>query len=721
MAHPSPPITLPTDKPMSPSFASSIDALGRWRHALDDSLRTLLRFLGEFDLLDESTSQMIETLRQRVNSERLVVAFVAEFSRGKSELINAIFFSDAKRRVLPATPGRTTMCPVELGYDAAEPPGLALLPIHTRLENLSLAELRQRAEAWKLVALDPGNPLQLAQAMEEVTSTLWVDKDTARALNFWNDDRPDDNPACDAAGRVEVPAWRHAMINFPHPLLKQGLVVMDTPGLNAIGAEPELTLGLLPNAHAAVFILGADTGVTKSDLAVWREHLGPQSLARFVALNKIDALVDPLLPSGHVEAQIRRQCEQVSSTLSVPLERVFPLSARDALSARINSNPALLATSRLPALEEALSTQLLPQRRTVLAEATSHIAQGLNDTLLRQLADRRRQLAEQMIELRGLRGKNTGKVGMLLRRVALESSEFEQCTARLQAMRTVHVRMLNEALEHVAADRVREAVDTMRGAIQSSILNLGARKAFHEMCNVLRQALGKGQAQAGEIHAMLSSYFARLNADFGFALQPAAPVDLSRFLADLDLIESNYEQYLGFTQALRLSQPRFLEQFRRMLVSRLKVVFEGACTDIERWNKTASTQVDTQLRERRRDFRRRRESLERIQGAGLELEERITELESQHDALQKTQTRLQELLNSVLQSTLAVPTDMDAASSATPPPLMDLPQPMHANANAAARSAVPETLVPGGGVDIPLDFDLNINVDNPPSLFAKAS
>jgi hypothetical protein len=38
-------------------------------------------------------------------------------------------------------------------------------------------------------------------------------------------------------------------------------------GLNAIGTEPELTLGLLPQAHATVFILGADTGVTKSDLS----------------------------------------------------------------------------------------------------------------------------------------------------------------------------------------------------------------------------------------------------------------------------------------------------------------------------------------------------------------------------------------------------------------------------------------------------------------------
>ena len=47
-------------------------------------------------------------------------------------------------------------------------------------------------------------------------------------------------------GMLEIPRWRHAIINFPHPLLQQGLVILDTPGLNAIGIEPDLTLNQLP-------------------------------------------------------------------------------------------------------------------------------------------------------------------------------------------------------------------------------------------------------------------------------------------------------------------------------------------------------------------------------------------------------------------------------------------------------------------------------------------
>ena len=89
----------------------------------------------------------------------------------------------------------------------------------------------------------------------------------ARALGFWSDKGgPGAGLTPDADGMVQVPAWRRAIVNLPHPLLKQGLVILDTPGLNAVGAEPELTINLIPQAHAGgLRILAADTGVTRSD------------------------------------------------------------------------------------------------------------------------------------------------------------------------------------------------------------------------------------------------------------------------------------------------------------------------------------------------------------------------------------------------------------------------------------------------------------------------
>jgi hypothetical protein len=661
---------------MQPTFASSLDALAGWRSALDRQIGELARYLASHDLLEDSAAESVDAVRRQLSTDKLVVAFVAEFSRGKSELINAIFFADTGRRVLPATPGRTTMCTVEIAHDAAEPPHLMLLPIATRLQGLSLAELRDRPDAWEQVPLDPGSPDKLADALTQVMRAQWVSKDEARALGFWNDELPEENPPVDDEGRVEVPAWRHARINYPHPLLKRGLVVLDTPGLNAIGAEPELTLSLLPTAHATVFILGADTGVTKSDLAIWRDHLSANALARYVVLNKIDTLRDPLLQPQQVAEQIERQCESTAATLGIGRERVFPVSAREALAARIDDDAQALDASRLPALEAALGEQLLPQRRQMLQQGAAEVLQQLESLALRRLGDRRRQAAEQMLELRGLRGKSGGKVKLMLQRVDQERDEFERCTARLAALRTVHARMLRETLLVLSSDRLREEVSGMQQQISASLLKLGAKKAFLALCDRLRLLLSDAHRQCVETQEMLAASFKQLNSEFGFALVPAKAPGLERYSRDLELIARNYSQYLGLSQALRLSEPRFLEQFRRMLLSKLRVIFENASGEIELWNKSASAQIDSQLRERRRGFKRRREALERIQTAATELEQRIAELETQDARDQQVLARLRELI-------AEVPIDRSGFEATA----VQRPAPAAAASAAAAREA----------------------------------
>jgi hypothetical protein len=649
---------------MHSPLVSRLDSQAAWRSSLDRHVAEYARFLGDHDLSESSDQARLEALRQRLLADRLMLAFVAEFSRGKSELINAIFFADTGRRVLPATPGRTTMCPVELFHDPQTPATLSLLPIETRLGGLSLAELRGRDEPWQRTRLDPGQPEALARALAAVTLTQRVGVDVAERLGFWNPEQPADNPQVEADGTVEIPAWRHALINYPHPLLQRGLVVIDTPGLNAIGAEPELTLSLLPSAHATVFILAADAGVTKSDLAIWREHLGGPAIERFVVLNKIDALADPMLTAAEVQGQIERQREQTAHTLGLDPARVFPLSARDALSARVSQDNEALRRSRLPELETALAAELLPRQAELLARATVETLRELREAAVRRLGDRRRQNAEQMLELRGLRGKSGAKVRMMLERVEAESVEFERCTTRLQALRRVQARQQRDALAKLSSEQLRTEVGAMQSAAGATGLAMAARKPFELLFQRLRESLAAAQAQAAEMQGMLDGSFRQLNTEFGFAFTIGMTPDLGRYRAELDLIAQNYGRYVGFSQAWRLAVPGFVEQFRRMLLSKLRVVFENAAGDIEMWSKSAGVQVEQQLRERRKAFQRRREALERIQSAAGELEQRIGEVEAQDEHLRSLQQRLDRMTSETVSIALGLLAPADAAARA---------------------------------------------------------
>ena len=147
-------------------------------------------------------------------------------------LINALFFDETGVRLLPSSPGRTTMAPTELFYDEAGGSYIRLLPIESRLEDISLAEFKKMPERWVRFNLDCNSPTQMQEAFKELIATKKVDRQLAKKLGLWNE-REAAAQGIINPEKVEIPCWRHALISFPHPVLKEGLTIIDTPGLNA--------------------------------------------------------------------------------------------------------------------------------------------------------------------------------------------------------------------------------------------------------------------------------------------------------------------------------------------------------------------------------------------------------------------------------------------------------------------------------------------------------
>ena len=628
------------------SFNEQFDQHGSWRREFALRLKLLAEWMRGHDLLNAAVEERLRRLEAQVRSDKVMVAFVAEFSRGKSELINAIFFAGYGRRIMPASAGRTTMCPTELGYDAEIPPCLRLLPIETRLQTHALMEWRAVPEKWTRVDLDVNDPRQLAEALEKVAEVRHVSKEDARALGFWHDENIDDNPLVGADGLIEVPKWRHALINIAHPLLKQGLVILDTPGLNAIGAEPELTVSLIPQAHAVVFILAADTGVTKSDLAIWREHLiteDDENISRLVVLNKIDTLWDALSSPQQVQAQIERQRTSSANILGLPVAQVIPVSAQKGLVAKVTRDEALLEASCLPNLELALAEGIMGKRQRILRTAVAGGIAELRIEAGRSIHVRRRDLAEQMDELRGLKGKNASVIKNMRSRIEQEQTEFDASGARIHAVRSVHLKLLREVFNLLGTPTLKTELVELTFALKQPGIKFGVKKAYGKTFSRLRDALGQAESASVEIHTMLMATFKQLNAEFGFSLQAPRAPDLIRYGRDLDQIERSHLQYLGVTNVIKLLQPDFSERLVRALSTRLRVVYESALGEIELWNKSAAAQLDAQLRERRRTFSRRIEAIERIQSAATGLDERMDEIEVQETALNALDAKLTEL------------------------------------------------------------------------------
>lgn len=651
---------------MTTSFNEQFDQLGTWRREFGLRLKLLAEWMKDNELLDAAVDERLRRLGTQVRSDKVMVAFVAEFSRGKSEMINAVFFAGYGRRIMPASAGRTTMCPTEMGYDADVPPCLRLLPIETRLQPQALMEWRMVPEKWTRIDLDVNNPQQLASALEKVAETRKVTQDEARALGFWHNQAPDDNPLLDAQGMVEVPKWRHALINIAHPLLKQGLVILDTPGLNAIGAEPELTVSLIPQAHAVVFILGADTGVTKSDLSIWREHLITESGdtdSRLVVLNKIDTLWDDLSSPAQIQAQIDRQKISTAEILGIPQDRVIAVSAQKGLVAKVTDDDELLQRSCLPVLEDALGRGMMGKRQRILSEAMASGITDLRAETGRVINIRKRDLTEQMMELKGLQGKNAAVIKHMRTRISQEQAEFDLGGAKIHAVRSVHLKLLREVFGILGSTALKKEMAQLTATLLQKGLKLGVKRAYGETFDRLRANLQRVQTLCGEIQSMLAASFRQLNGEHGFSLQAPTEPQMAQYLTDLDMVERSHVQYLGIGNAFKLAQPEFADRLVRALSTRLRGIHETALGDVELWSKSAAAQLDAQLRERRRNFSRRIEAIDRIQQAAGGLEDRIQDVDQQEAALSQIELKLIELTDYLIAShrPAGTPIDIDIA------------------------------------------------------------
>jgi hypothetical protein len=156
---------------MSNQLESQIANYQRWREDIRSGIEAYQLWLDQHGHVDIQRSLRIYDLLESLRNDRMVLAFLAEYSRGKTELINAMFFADFKQRLLPSDVGRTTMCPTEIFFDPAEEPYVRLLPIETRKREDSIASLKQHPIEWVKIKLNLQSQEDMAKAMASLAET----------------------------------------------------------------------------------------------------------------------------------------------------------------------------------------------------------------------------------------------------------------------------------------------------------------------------------------------------------------------------------------------------------------------------------------------------------------------------------------------------------------------------------------------------------------------
>ena len=322
--------------------------MGTYRELQEALENQLSRLAGFPELEGPKIQRLLDKLRQN----RFNLVILGAFKRGKSTLINALLGEP----VLPTAIVPLTSVVTILGYGDR-------LHIQVHFQNGQTREIRQ--EELINYITERGNPRNQKGVRE-----------------------------------VEIA--------YPSDYLKDGVRIIDTPGVGSVYSHnTEVAYNYLPQVDAAILVVTVDPPLSAAEqefLHDIREYVHKL----FFVLNKIDYVED----SERQEA-LDFTSQVLQENLATEKVTIFPISAKLALQAKSNGHPELLGASLLPQFEDHLRQFLYQEKGRVLLISCLHGAlKAITDSTLALKVERQasaiplKELEEKIarfdLELQGL-------------------------------------------------------------------------------------------------------------------------------------------------------------------------------------------------------------------------------------------------------------------------------------------------------------------------------
>ncbi|MCS6859350.1 MAG: dynamin family protein [Abditibacteriales bacterium] len=306
-------------------------------------------------------AEVLNELADKLEKNEFVLAVVGEFSRGKSTLINALLgYPD----LLPTSIEPTTAAITLISYGET-PTASVVFADGTVKEDISLEELRAYVRGANLDGSDLKTRLtqRVQQAQRENRLHQLSYEDLSREAQ------------AQLHRTVSGRRVKEVRLTLPSPFLKDGICLVDTPGIGSVNPEHgEATRHFVHRADAVIFLINTDPVISASEcnfLAFLRDHV-----RRFLfAVTKIDRFTEE-----EREQSLAYTWQTIVNFADIQNPPIFPISARLALEGRQENNPAKLAQSGFPAFVRALDVFLVRERgQAFVREQVAHALRHLTD------------------------------------------------------------------------------------------------------------------------------------------------------------------------------------------------------------------------------------------------------------------------------------------------------------------------------------------------------
>lgn len=150
-------------------------------------------------------------------------------------------------------------------------------------------------------------------------------------------------------------------IFYPSEFLKDGIVLIDTPGIGSMFLQnTKSTENFIPKIDAAIFVLSVDPPITETEFKFFGDVL--TYVERFfVVMNKTD-----LIQGSELEDILSYTLKILSNSSRTPNPKIYTLSAKKAIEAKINNDSIKLLSCGIVNLESEIKKSIQTEKSLIL-------------------------------------------------------------------------------------------------------------------------------------------------------------------------------------------------------------------------------------------------------------------------------------------------------------------------------------------------------------------
>lgn len=334
------------------------------REALGKMLLTASEVISRLNM--SGYSDCLCRLGEKVNNDTFKIQVVGTFKNGKSTFINALLGS----HVLPAYSLPCTAVINEVKYGEEKRAVLYFKnPLPDQLPQSLPSDIREQMAKYSGQDIPP---IEIDYKKIKDYVVIPVGKNAVESI-------------------LESP-FEKVELFWPLPLLREGVEIIDSPGLNEHSTRTKVTMDYLSKADAILFVLLAIQICTADEMDIIENNIKKQGFNDpFFIVNKWDLVT---------EDDRKRVVEFVNRKLSGFTENPISfVSASMAEKARLSGDESLYAGSGMKEFEDKLTDYLIKEKgRAKLSQPARELSRILNEEALGKVIPAQRNMLNRSLD-----------------------------------------------------------------------------------------------------------------------------------------------------------------------------------------------------------------------------------------------------------------------------------------------------------------------------------